>query len=399
MYKTPAEKARAHKAVVDNFWHALEESPRWREDLRTSEHDYRQTWDAIVAFEDEAQKTSDIPYTKFDINARSTRHGSRYLGFTPLCICVQKMFSERVLYLINVCKADTNAISDSRMNRDSHDVGVSPLHVAVKYAWNCKYSSLVLALLLGDRADTFATDTQGMTAFHKACSFTTPHRETARTGPDIKLHVVNTLLLYTVDKKSLFSIKDSDGKTGLDYVVEKFQYSAGDLELLEIFIAAGADIGADLDSDKCILTTAMSSIENSNRDCRLFGGTSIPTQYMLIKTLLLGGANPFKLSKKGNSSVTLAARLHMNHPSTNNIKAIFEDIQTKKEILIKTGEQRDINRDEMDRIIRDVEWTNDVESRYHRRCSPWGKRLTVRELEENTNQYYLSERMRRTYVY
>jgi hypothetical protein len=392
MFNTPAEKKRAHKALVDNFWNALEEPPRRNEDFDPKENDYRTAWGEIVEFEKEAQKTPDIPYTKFDINARSVRHG-QFLGFTPLCICVQGMFSERTNYLIDECKADVNAISDLQMHRTSLGVGVSPLHVAVQYAWGWEYSSLLIYTLLLRGANIFTLDMQGMTAFHRAC------RMISRPGKDNKEEVVHTFIHHTKEKSRLFSMKDSFGKTGLDYVVERFQPSDGDKELLEEFIADGADIGAYLDSDAYILTTAINSIEDRDGNCRYFSGTTIPTEYMLIKTLLLGGANPFKLSKNGNSSVTLAARLKNTnpHPATYNIKAMFVAIQAKKDTLIKKGDDRDINRDEIERIIEEVEETRDIKEMYTRRCMPWGQRLTGSEFEDYKNDQYIPEHKRRMY--
>jgi hypothetical protein len=283
---------------------------------------------------------------------------------------VGRIFPERVEFLIKTCKADPNTKSNSDHGE------VSPLHVAVLAAGYSVLSNNVLIELIVAGADRFTTDTRGMTALHLACCGTKcPNLE-------MTMHVLNILLGSNVDKSLLVSMKDVKGKTGLDYMLEKLQFSTHYVDILNTLIEAGTDINDGQ------LLAAVHSMQDKYDRCRFSAGTKTPTGYMVIKVLLLGGANPYKSTEAGGfSAMTLASCINENiHPAADNIKAIFAAIKQKTDTFsTAAGNDRDIKRWEIERIIQEVETKTDCGSYYTKHCNTWGRRLEGDELKKNDN--------------
>ena len=337
-----------HEEVLNIFWCTIEGSHRGSISV------YYRT---LKRFDREALARHDELYNPIDIDAPSTRTG-RWIGYTPLCICVARSALYDVSYILDSCGAGVNVPSVD---------GVSPLHFSTRLCCvvgNVAYE--VMEMLLCHGAHTYATDADGQTALHRVCKGSGKRRR----SPEFTLGSIKTILDNTVDKSALVNMLDVNEKSALDYAFPNYTPNRQHLEIFEVLIKNGANVN----SDEGMLHKAVGSMQNRNGGCR-FAVTypTIPLYYRLIIVLLENGADPFKI-RDGVSAVTIALHLKQgSHPACDNIISIFAAIQRPVVNFRKCGDGPNcgINVDnrQMENIIYHIE--NPPYSWYPR-CTEWG---------------------------
>ena len=310
-------------------------------------------YNAVKRFDSEALARDEL-YKPMDIDAPSTRMG-RWLGYTPLCICVARSALYDVSSLLNSCGAGVNVPSVD---------GSSPLHFATLLCCVRNVSYEVMEVLLRHNADTSAVDADGQTALHRVCKGLGKQYRSLK----FTLMSIKTILDHTVDKSTLVNILDSHNKSALDYAFQIYEPTQQDLEIFEVLVKHGANVN----SDEGMLHKAVDSMQNTKGVYR-FTDTAIPLYYRLIIFLLENGADPFKIHD-GSSAMTIALHLKQgSYHACDNIISIFAAIQVAVVKLRDcNGRNCDIHIDnrQMGNIIYNIEHPPD---RFYPLCTEWGQ--------------------------
>ena len=308
----------------ERFWYALESS------LRSQENTIQEKLQLIYEFETNMDMA---PLDCFDINAKSTR--TEFLGYTPLCICLSKGNLADAAYMLSN-GADVEATSDT-----CESSSMTPLLFSAQRMGTALLTNDVIHFLVSRGANVYAIDSAGKTVLHYIC---TNRNYCAGTI----LNALYRVYEHALDKKLLVLMKDSSGRTVFDYVFDRFQPNVPYTKIVDLLI----DMGADVNSDKCFLHTA---IHRMAQRSRYDGPYTTPTNYKAIKMLLMNGADPSKIYQTRSATAMALRLIPDRHPACDNVIAIFKMIKDLLEKRLQSGADAQLEITDVDDIIQAVE--------------------------------------------